>query len=310
MKSFKPEMDTKTAISHLREIEGERITNVSPIEMGELSRVFRYEKDGKAYVIHFKDNRDSLEKERWIHDQYGAAYGLPVPKVYKIGNAGAIHYSISDQMPGVPISALQPASIRQVIPSLIEQYIRLYRISAGDNSEGYGWFTPEGKAVHRTWTGYLTSTFEKDQEGFYEGWTELFDSSFLEKDLFYSLYEKMVELAAYAPKERYLVHGDFHLGNMLAEGEQVSGIVDWEMAMYGDFMFDVAVMDLWAPQLDFPKRLKTAVEQQGEDIPHFRERLLCYQLYKGIDGLRFYAKKDHEPSYRFMKERIISLLPE
>ncbi len=37
-----------------------------------------------------------------------------------------------------------------------------------------------------------------------------------------------------------LVHGDFRLGNFLVNGEEVSGIIDWEMAHLGDPMEDLA----------------------------------------------------------------------
>ena len=36
---------------------------------------------------------------------------------------------------------------------------------------------------------------------------------------------------------------------MVLDGKKVTGIVDWEMAMFGDFMLDVAVLHLWAPEV-------------------------------------------------------------
>jgi hygromycin-B 4-O-kinase len=77
--------------------------------------------------------------------------------------------------------------------------------------------------------------------------------------------------------------------------------------MYGDFMFDAAVLHLWVPQLRFPHRFREAWEEKGQPIPHFDERLLCYQLFKGVDGLRFYAKKGDKPGYDFIKARLLSL---
>ena len=46
----------------------------------------------------------------------------------------------------------------------------------------------------------------------------------------------MIDLASVSPQETYLVHGDFHLGNMLTDGSNITAVVDWEMALYGDFM--------------------------------------------------------------------------
>lgn len=307
MKTFKPEMTLDMAVSHLKFIEGESVMNVTPIEMGELSKVFSYRKGDADYVIHFKDNGDSLHKVLKIYDMYGAQ-SLPIPRIHKIGKVENIHFSISDRVSGTPISALEPAQIRALIPDIVHQFMRIRQIHIGESYEGFGWITPEGKAAHRSWQDYLTSVFDEEQEGFYHGWHNLYERSFLEKEFFEEIYQTMIELVRYSPPERYLVHGDFHLGNMLGENENVTGIVDWEMAMFGDFMLDVAVLHMWYPMLEFPKRLQQAMDQQGVSIPYFEERLLGHQLFKALDGLRFYAKKDDPHSYQFMKNQIISLL--
>lgn len=307
MRTFKPEMTLDMAVSHLKHIEGESVMNVTPIEMGELSKVFSYRKDDADYVIHFKDHKDSLHKVFKIYDMYGEQ-SLPIPRIHKVGRVENIHFSISDRVSGTPISALEPTQIRALIPDIVHQFMRIRQVHVADSHEGYGWITPEGKAVHRSWLDYITSVFDEEQEGFYHGWHNLYENSFLEKEFFEEIYQTMIEQIHYSPPERYLVHGDFHLGNMLGENESVTGIVDWEMAMFGDFMLDVSVLHMWYPMLEFPSRLQQALEQQGVSIPYFEERLLGYQLFKALDGLRFYAKKDDPYSYQFMKDKIISLL--
>ncbi len=119
----------------------------------------------------------------------------------------------------------------------------------------------------------------------------------------------MIDLAERSPQETYLVHGDFHLGNMLADGSNITAIVDWEMALYGDFMFDLATMHMWTPQLQLPQMVRDALKRKiGIDIPHFEERLLCGLLFKGLDGLRFFAKKGDKPAYESVKGKILALL--
>ncbi|AWP26752.1 aminoglycoside phosphotransferase [Paenibacillus vortex V453] len=307
MKTFKPEMTLDLAIEHLNHIEGETVRKVTPIEMGELSKVFSYRKGDADYVIHFKSNRESLDKQLYIYNKYGAP-SLPIPRIHKIGEFGDIHYSISDKVSGTPISALEPEQIRNLIPSLVHHFILINQVSVGDSGEGFGWITPEGKASHRSWLDCLESFFDQEQEGFHHGWKSLYESSFLEQDFFEEVYDTMLGLAQYSPQERYLVHGDFHLGNMLGEDPFVTGIVDWEMAMYGDFMLDVAVLHIWHPMLEFPQRLLQAMTERGVEIPYFEERLLCHQLFKTLDALRFYAKKDDANSYQFIKNRIMSLI--
>ncbi|CAG7623670.1 Hygromycin-B 4-O-kinase [Paenibacillus solanacearum] len=305
MKSFKPEMTIERARHHLQTIEPMAIEGLAPIEMGELSKVFRYQAGTRSFVIHFKSSQETVDKVKLISERYSPE--LPIPRIVKVGTCDGLPYTITEEAAGAPVIAQGKEEIIRVIPDLIQRFAAMNRIRVDDTS-GFGWITPSGESSSAAWADWLASSFKEEQEGFHEGWTALFESSFLEKDVFDRVYETMIGLAQYAPQERYLVHGDFHLGNMLSDNGRITAIVDWEMAMYGDFMFDAAVLHLWVPQIKFPQRLLEHWEREGKEIPHFEERLVCYQLFKGLDGLRFYAKKDHKPSYDFMKSKVIELL--
>ncbi|PUA37667.1 aminoglycoside phosphotransferase family protein [Paenibacillus elgii] len=306
MRSFKPEMNIEEALGYLRQIEGEGVSDVTPIDMGELSKVYSYTKNGRDLVIHFKNDPETLKKVKFISDQF-ASCGVPMPRIFEVGTCGGAHYSIAEKVAGTPIVAQAGPDIRGVLPDLVRQFTRMNQIRV-EPCSGFGWIRPSGEGSAKTWAEFLASTFDVEQEGFYHGWTSLFESSFLEKDVFDRIYAAMMERIGYAPKERYLVHGDFHFGNMLSQNHAVTGIVDWEMAMYGDFMFDLAVLHVWAPIAQFPQRVREAWAEEGRSIPYFEERLLGYQLFKGLDGLRFYAKKGDRPAYDFMKNHLFDLL--
>lgn len=308
MKSFKPDMDTETAKQLLLQLESGDITDITPIEMGELSQVLRYRKGDQELVIHFKSDRAGLEKAKWIYDRFGRK--LPVPRIEATGTCGGLYYSIAEKVPGKPVSSLEKEEKQaagRVISSLIERFGEMNRIRVGDTA-GYGWISPSGEASFASWGDHLASVFKEEQEGFFAGWPALFEQGILERDFFEEMYGIMIELVRYAPQERYLVHGDFHHGNMLSDGRAITGIVDWELAMYGDFMFDVATFDLWSPGLHFPQRLREAWEKEGRVIPHFEKRLLCYKLFKCVDGLRFYAKKEDPSAYAYMKGVLLNLV--
>lgn len=230
-----------------------------------------------------------------------------IPRIVKVGICEGVPYTVTELAVGSPVITQPKEEDVRALPDLINRFAAMSQIPVNPSS-GSGWITPSGEGSSASWIDWLASVFKEEQEGFYEGWISLFESSFLEKDLFDQTYAEMIRLAQYAPKERYLVHGDFHLGNMLSDNGRITAIVDWEMAMYGDFMFDVAVLHLWVPQIGFPNLLRKFLEQEGKEIAHFEKRLLCYQLFKGLDGLRFYAKKGDKPSYDFMKSQLIPLL--
>ncbi|GAB6926129.1 hypothetical protein JCM10914A_01120 [Paenibacillus sp. JCM 10914] len=307
MKSFRPEMTMEQAVNVLNHVEQGQAVNITPIEMGELSKVFHYDVQGESYVIHFKNDLSSLEKEQFVHNRF-APYGLPIPQVHQVGRYENLCYAIKDKVSGSPIATLEPQEIKRLVPRILDQVIRMIHIPLEDSPAGYGWISQKGEATHHTWEDYLLTTFDEEQEGFYYGWTDLYNEGILEKAFFQDMYQRMLELLPFIPQERYLVHGDYHLGNMLAHNENVTGIVDWEMAMYGDYLFDIAVMDIWYPMLQLPKQIQVTLNQSGIQTTDFDKRLRCYQLFKGLDGLRFYAKQEHEPSYQFMKNRMATWL--
>ncbi|MCS7460288.1 aminoglycoside phosphotransferase family protein [Paenibacillus doosanensis] len=304
MKTFKPEMSAESALHYLQQIAGEDITGVTPIEMGELSRVFSFRDERGEHVIHFKNSRESFDRAGFIAEHYSGC-GVPIPRLEAVGELGDMYYAISEKVPGKPVSLLSPQEIREIAPRLIDTFTALCGIPI-DSAAGCGWIAPSGKAPFDDWTAFLESAFAERQQGFFENWRALFDGGILEKDVFDAYYGRMVELSRFAPAERYLVHGDFHFGNMLSDGRTITGIVDWEIAMYGDFMLDAAVLHMWAPQLQFPYRVRERWAAEGRAIPYFEERLLCYLLFKGLDGLRFYAKKEDRAAYDFMKNKLSS----
>ncbi|WP_246294082.1 phosphotransferase family protein [Paenibacillus planticolens] len=296
-------MNTRSAQAFLQQILNSPVTDVRPIEQGEVSKVFSYKQQDDEFIIHFNSSCEGFVRERYVHDLF-ASQGIPVPRVLEIGRANeALYFSIAEKVPGRTIISYPEAEIKQILPDLVRQFTNMNEVQLGQ-TEGYGWIQPSGDGSHRSWPEFLASFFQEEQTGFWHGWYALFEDSFLEKDVFQRLYGMMMELSKYSPQQRYLVHGDFHLGNMLTDGHRVTGIVDWEMAFYGDFVFDLATQHLWTPQLQIPELVRSTWAAEGRDIPHFEERLRCALLFKGIDGLRFYAKKGDRNAYDSVKAEL------
>lgn len=307
LKSFKLDMDINQAEEILKEIFEQSVAKVSYIEMGQLSKVFSFEVKDKSYVVHFRKNNESFDKADFIYKAHGNK--LPIPQVIKNGKIDEIFFSISTKATGKPISSYSAPELNIIIKDLAKHFTNMSHIDI-EPSKGFGMIRPSGMASNKSWRDVLGEFFKEDQEGFYKNWTSLYTESFLEKSLFQEGYSAIMELAKYSPDKPSLVHGDFHLGNMLSNGNKVTGIVDWELAMYGDFMFDLAVLHLWTPHLDFPQKVRNLWLETENDIIHFEERLRCHMLFKAVDGLRFFAKQGAKPSYDYIREKVITLLNE
>lgn len=298
-------MGIEEAERNLAVLLGERVQDVTSIEMGELSKVFSFKSKEGAFVVHFRQESESLEKARYIYGAYGEQ--LPIPRIVKAGEMDGLFYTISHKVQGTPMSLLAVLEQEQLVDEIAQHVLAIKRVPI-EKEKGFGTISPTGETEVHTWLEALAAFFREDQEGFHKNWTALYEHSFLDKGLFEEGFTAMMTLARCSPDRPSLVHGDFHLGNMLAEGQKVTGIVDWEMAMYGDFMFDVACLHFWAPHLGFPEKIREVYYEQEGDIPYFEERLYCHMLFKAIDGLRFYAKKDDKPSYDYMTQRVTNIL--
>jgi aminoglycoside phosphotransferase (APT) family kinase protein len=81
-----------------------------------------------------------------------------------------------------------------------------------------------------------------------------------------------------------LVHGDFRLGNFLYEGEEVTALLDWEMAHLGDPVEDLAwaYRDLWTPEMHVPIADFVRHYTASGGITVKAETLLFYRLFSEI----------------------------
>jgi hygromycin-B 4-O-kinase len=119
----------------------------------------------------------------------------------------------------------------------------------------------------------------------------------------------MESLLNSCPQERYLVHGDYGFGNLLAANGQVTAVLDWLNARYGDFLYDVAWLDFWDSGRGYRDRFRARYAEQDIDIPNYESRLLCYQCCIALDGLRFFAKANNAAAYQWVKDHILRLIP-
>jgi hygromycin-B 4-O-kinase len=136
----------------------------------------------------------------------------------------------------------------------------------------------------------------------------MFETTFLERGVFDRNYAAMEDLLDRCPEERFLVHGNYGFGNLLARGAEITAVLDWIDAKYGDFLFDVAWLDFWGIGDDWAGRFREYYDVQGTAVPHYEDRLRCYQLRIGMDAMKFFAKGGDEFAYRWVRDRLLASL--
>lgn len=288
---------------------GAHVDDLTPIDTGQISRVFSFSIADEGYIVRFVSNNtaESIEKDRFIAERL-ALSTVPVPPVIHSGILGDVHYAIAPRMPGIPLRGEHGEDDWPVVSQLIEILDAIHQTDISDTT-GYGDLDGRGRGIFPGWRQTLLEVADEGApDSFYGAWHDLFDDTFLDREFFDRIYEEMKTLLMFCPQERFLVHGDYAYSNVLVHDGKITAVLDWANAMYGDFLYDVAWMDLGSPELDYRARFRQFYRERGRSIDHYEERLLCYQCFISLDAQRWYAKSSQPEEYDWMRQRILHLL--
>jgi len=295
----------------LRERFSPSATDLVPVEGGSVARTFAFRAGEEAYIIRFNLDRmlrSNFPKEAYLWEKLSST-SIPMPPVLQVGRLGDLHYAISRRMPGKTLSKTHAHELEQVFPQILEMLHAVHQIDVRD-TEGYGVFDEEGRGMASSWHAFLGSIAEEELEQDYYGkWHRLFEETFLERTVFDRIYQQVLRLLPSCPEERFLVHGNPSLANLLAQDNTLTALLDWLDARYGDFVYDIAYLDYWLPGLRVRERFGRFYRERGIPVPAYAERLLCYQCYITLDAMRFYAKSGQEQAYAWVRSRILEQLP-
>jgi hygromycin-B 4-O-kinase len=286
------------------------ITALTPIEGGQVARTFAFRAGNQDYIVRFhKDNMltSNFPKETYVHQKL-AATGIPLPPLVQVGRLGDLHFAISQKMPGKMLEQHTPQEVEQLLPQLMELLDALHQVDVSD-TEGYGVFNYLGKGMSSSWQGFLLRVAQEEDERDYFGkWHHLFADTFLERELFEDIYQRMKHLLQYCPAERCLLHGNYSLRNLLAQDGKITAVLDWVDAKYGDFVYDLASLDFWCCWLHVSEHFQQYSQHRHREVPFYAERLLCYQCYLALDGLRFFAASANQQAYQMTRRIIVQKL--
>ncbi|AZN38973.1 phosphotransferase family protein [Paenibacillus albus] len=175
---------------------------------------------------------------------------------------------------------------------------KIQEIHSSDISgiDGYGNFNEECQTEYATYKEFLIGNFADDKEGYWYNWREMFNTTLLKQDFFDQYYKEIEDRIPYCEGQRYLINNFTFFVNMITDGKTTVGFPDWTFAGIGDFLTDIAIMDLNKPYLRIPELFVQYCEKRGIAVPDFKERFLCVAYLKGIDSLRWHASIDDEES--------------
>ena len=273
--------------SHL----GVGVAEVVRIGEGAWSRCFGFTYGGQNLVIRFGRYVSDFQKDRLAHTY--ATPDLPIPEVLEIGQVTDGYYAISRRVYGVPLETVSAGQWLALVPAVVGalEAMRTADLSA---TEGFGGWGADGNAGYSSWSKRLLSVGEDtpDQRG--HGWRERLAGSPQGEATFewgFDLLKKVADDVV----PRSLLHCDLTNRNVLVNGNQIAGVLDWGCSVYGDHLYDLALFEFWAPwhlQLDV-KPLRSAIEQRwaekGYRPENEKSRVMACYLHIGLEHIAYNA---------------------
>lgn len=306
MPDIRPLVTTEQILALLNQQFRTPIHDLAPVKGGHVARVFSFSTDGQEYIVRF--NLDKMLNSNFPKEAYVirklATTALPLAPLVHVGRLDDLHVAIAHKMPGKMLQEHTPEEVQMFLPQILDLLDIVHSVDVSE-TQGSGVFDDHGQGSHTSWHASLLDIAEEEDERNYFGkWHKLFNETFLERDLFEELYQRMKELLAFCPEERTLLLRDFTLANLLAQDGKITAVLDLIQASYGDRVYDIVALDFWWPPLGIREAFLADQRQRGRDLPFYAERLLCYECYYALSGLRFYALTGNEEGYQSAREII------
>jgi len=300
------EIDVRSAQIFLNSLFNGAALNVAVLGAGAWSTAFAFQVGQDALVARFGAHREDFEKDEYAMNF--ASEDLPVPGILEIGDAFDGYFAISERHSGHFLENLDGEGFERLSPQLLRLFDAMREVRV-DQTLSAQWPARPGQEL--SWQEWLAESVVDDDGPRVGGWRiELAQNVEIDK-LFEQGVRIMHELLPHCPRELHLIHGDLLNRNVLVSDDAThfEAVFDWGCSAYGDFLYDVAWFTFWTPwheglkQLDTRTLFRTHFRDQGVAVPHFEDRLACYELQIGLTHLAYNAammnqKELHEVANR------------
>jgi hygromycin-B 4-O-kinase len=264
----KPSLSDSTIQAALQKRWGE-ISAVERLAEGLDSQTCGFRHDGADYVARINRSSCGFQKDAFVYRRF-AGPALPIPEIVDIARLDDGHaLCISRRAAGVRVHDLTSAELPQIIGSIREI---LTAIAGADlaGTSGFGRFDARGSGPYGTWHDFLASVADPGRFN----WADVDPG--VDMAAINAAVGFVEALAKRCPEERCLVHGDFGSYNLITDRRWITAVIDWDRALFGDPLYEIANLLFWREQGLEPLTLGSSAVSGDE--PKRAERLLCYQL--------------------------------
>ncbi len=334
---YKPKLSHAVVTAFLEKWSGGSVRNLEYVDFGFVSTIYSFEtyskESGRSEKLIAKfsahENAGGQEKNQFVHELTKGSnltvaeirevgeVELPVsnPTPYNTENFSSdsypLTYSFIRWIDGEHFPDLQFKPAAPWVPIAIETVEQISDIDISSTS-GWGWFGPEGIGKFKSWQEHLlNSCFDKSKSRLYAQHRDRFEDGFLELETHEYFSGKLRDLVEKLPDvRRCLVHTDFGWDNVLVNDGAVEAVIDWDNAVFGDELYDLVRIGVYAPAIDLKSVVRERWEVENRDLEHFDLRWDACAVHMIVDVLAWYGWSENPASYAWMKARGLELLGE
>lgn len=275
----------KNYLSRIKKIKKElailRKENFETAPSGTRHKVFL----SSEYVVRFRDNSPKLlSREANFLKQLNHPL---IPKVLWAGRTNKSIAMVENRLPGKTLDVLWKTLPKTNQINIIKQIIQFLQYLK-TRTKGYIYSVNTGKK-YNNFPDYLTDAIKQKITKI----KKFKQTNKILKDLL-SVIKKPEIKNLFSNKEKItLVHGDLIIHNLLTDGRNLTGVLDWELALFGDPDYDLL-------RLFYYQECAKAYQEQGIDKTFeadYMNKLITAILKSNlIEDKKLFSKK-----YRFVR---------
>lgn len=294
MSTAKTKIDSKEIVTFLKKKIDSNISKVDFLKGGEMSQACAFSTHKGNFVIRVNKDKHTYEKDKYAFDNFSSV-DIPIPEILDIGRFNKnLFYAISTRAEGKTFDLLDKETASKLLPKLIKTLDEIHNIEIGEGK--YGYWDQSGKANISSWKEFMLHKEDK------------FVSAYPKDDFIQRVYQSIQSCEQYFSEDRCLVHGDYGFNNLVTDGENISGVLDWGESVYGDFLYDVAWLVFWPSEIPFMDIFKEHYKKIGKKVDYYEERIRCYQLQIGLGAMAFFDMSKQKSAYDWTKNRLVEII--
>ena len=275
------------------------VTEVLRRTGGEVSTVYEIRGAGAVrpliVKIYAPQWRPKLLKEVYIYRLLSRGGIRHIPRVLHASPFGTpalpLAHSVMTLLPGRPLAEIRDDLAGTDLAAVYRQMGELLAAVHRITQSKWGYVTTRVVDIRPTNTAYMTDQFARRLRAFDELDGDPALAAAIDRHV-----ARHADLFA-ACTEPVLCHNDFHQGNVLVSGPQVTGFVDVEGAIAADPLFDLARTDYYALR-DDPAARAAFLDGYGPLPPDWADRIALYQVHHAVE-LWNWATRIGKPADRF-----------